>query len=37
MARNAPATIDELLNIPGLGARKLERFGEDLLEVVGAG
>lgn len=37
IARNAPATIDELRNIPGLGARKLERFGEDLLEVVGAG
>jgi ATP-dependent DNA helicase RecQ len=36
IARNAPATLDELRPIPGLGARKLERFGEELLDVVGS-
>jgi ATP-dependent DNA helicase RecQ len=34
LARSAPATVDELRGIPGIGARKLERFGEALLEVV---
>ncbi|RKP43634.1 DNA helicase RecQ [Pararobbsia silviterrae] len=36
LARNAPATIGELRGIPGIGARKLERFGEALLDVVSA-
>ncbi len=35
IARSAPDTIDDLRHIPGIGARKLERFGEELLEVVG--
>ncbi|CAB3703747.1 DNA helicase RecQ [Trinickia soli] len=36
IARSAPDTIDDLRHIPGIGARKLERFGDELLEVVGA-
>ena len=35
IARNGPETVDELRDIPGIGARKLERFGEELVEVVG--
>ncbi|WP_322015357.1 DNA helicase RecQ [Paraburkholderia sp. J12] len=35
IARNGPESIDELRDIPGMGARKLERFGEELIEVVG--
>ena len=33
IARSGPDTIDDLREIPGIGARKLERFGEELLEV----
>ncbi len=36
IARSAPDTIDDLRHIPGIGARKLERFGDELLEVVAA-
>jgi ATP-dependent DNA helicase RecQ len=36
LARNAPANVGELRGIPGIGARKLERFGEELIEVVSA-
>ncbi|CAM2167433.1 ATP-dependent DNA helicase RecQ [Paraburkholderia sacchari] len=35
IARNGPESVDELRDIPGIGARKLERFGEELVEVVG--
>ncbi|CAD6562129.1 ATP-dependent DNA helicase RecQ [Paraburkholderia hiiakae] len=35
IARNGPESVDELRDIPGMGARKLERFGEELVEVVG--
>jgi ATP-dependent DNA helicase RecQ len=34
IARAAPATLDDLGQIPGIGARKLERFGEQLLALV---
>jgi ATP-dependent DNA helicase RecQ len=34
IARSAPTTLDGLRYIPGIGARKLERFGEDLLSIV---
>src|SRR5476651_2482794 len=36
IARNEPDSIEDLSQIPGIGARKLERFGDELLEVVGA-
>jgi ATP-dependent DNA helicase RecQ len=36
IARSGPDTIDDLRHIPGIGARKLERFGDELLEVVAA-
>lgn len=36
IARSAPDTVDGLRHIPGIGARKLERFGDELLEVAGA-
>jgi ATP-dependent DNA helicase RecQ len=35
IARNGPESVDELRDIAGIGARKLERFGEELVEVVG--
>lgn len=34
IARNAPESIDDLRHIPGIGARKLDRFGDEILEVV---
>jgi ATP-dependent DNA helicase RecQ len=34
IARAAPATLDDLSQISGIGAHKLERFGEQLLAVV---
>jgi ATP-dependent DNA helicase RecQ len=37
LARSAPNSLDELRGIPGLGARKFERFGEALLEIVADG
>lgn len=36
IARSEPDTIDDLRHIPGIGTRKLERFGDELLEVVAA-
>jgi ATP-dependent DNA helicase RecQ len=36
IARNEPDSIDDLRQIPGIGARKLDRFGSELLEVVSA-
>jgi ATP-dependent DNA helicase RecQ len=36
IARNDPDSIDDLRHIPGIGARKLDRFGDELLEVVNA-
>jgi ATP-dependent DNA helicase RecQ len=36
IARNGPDSIDDLRGIPGMGARKLDRFGNELLEVVAA-
>jgi ATP-dependent DNA helicase RecQ len=36
IARNDPDSIDDLRHIPGIGARKLDRFGGELLEVVAA-
>lgn len=34
LARSAPETLDALRGVPGIGARKLERFGEALLEAI---
>jgi ATP-dependent DNA helicase RecQ len=34
IARNAPDTLDGLRTIPGMGTRKLDRFGVELLQVV---
>ncbi|CAB3803440.1 ATP-dependent DNA helicase RecQ [Paraburkholderia fynbosensis] len=36
IARNGPGSIEDLRGIPGMGARKLDRFGDELLEVVAA-
>jgi ATP-dependent DNA helicase RecQ len=36
IARSDPDTIDDLRHIPGIGVRKLERFGDELLDVVSA-
>jgi ATP-dependent DNA helicase RecQ len=37
IARSDPDSIDDLRHIPGIGVRKLERFGDELLDVVGGG
>ena len=34
VAHNAPATLDELAAIPGIGVRKLDRYGPQLLELL---
>ncbi|KVE31185.1 ATP-dependent DNA helicase RecQ [Burkholderia vietnamiensis] len=34
IARNAPETIEDLRHIPGMGVRKLERFGDEIIDVV---
>ncbi len=34
MAERRPATLDQMAQINGVGAKKLERFGQDFLEVV---
>lgn len=34
IARNAPETIDDLRHISGMGVRKLERFGDEIIDVV---
>lgn len=36
MATTYPITIDELQNIPGVGAGKAKRYGEDFLKVIKA-
>lgn len=36
MARQHPRTLDELSGISGVGAKKLEAYGEDLLRVLDA-
>ncbi|APA86380.1 DNA helicase RecQ [Paraburkholderia sprentiae WSM5005] len=36
IARLGPASIDALRGVPGIGARKLDRFGYELLHVVAA-
>jgi ATP-dependent DNA helicase RecQ len=35
IARRQPRDLDALAGIPGIGARKLERYGAALLEVLG--
>ncbi len=37
IAASSPASLDELAAIPGIGARKLEAYGQAILAVVGAG
>ena len=37
MARERPATLDEMAGINGVGPRKLEGFGPVFLEVIAAG
>ena len=37
IARQQPRDLDTLAEIPGIGARKLERYGRALLEVLGEG
>ena len=34
LAHNAPATLDEFAAIPGIGVRKLDRYGPQLLELL---
>ena len=34
MARERPATLDELAGISGVGAKKLERYGAEILRVL---
>ncbi|SAK93732.1 ATP-dependent DNA helicase RecQ [Caballeronia pedi] len=36
IARCDPDTVDDLRHIPGIGVRKLERFGDELLDVAGS-
>jgi len=36
IARREPRDLDSLAGIPGIGARKLERYGAALLEVLGS-
>ena len=35
MAREAPATLDELAGISGVGAKKLDAYGREILRVLG--
>ena len=37
MARERPATLDDLAGISGVGAKKLQAYGQEILRVVGAG
>ncbi len=34
MAQQAPATLDELAGISGVGAKKLEAYGREILRVL---
>ena len=36
MARSAPQTLDDLAQISGVGAKKLEAYGREILRVLGA-
>jgi ATP-dependent DNA helicase RecQ len=35
MARSAPQTLDDLAQVSGVGAKKLEAYGDDILRVLG--
>ena len=37
MARQRPATLDELAGISGVGAKKLEAYGTEILRVLELG
>jgi ATP-dependent DNA helicase RecQ len=37
LAQRQPATLDELSEVSGVGARKLESYGQAILELLGAG
>ena len=37
IAERNPATLDDLQGISGMGAKKLEAYGADVLRLVGAG
>jgi superfamily II DNA helicase RecQ len=37
IAERMPSDREQLIAIPGIGARKLERYGDEILEVVAAG
>ena len=37
MAELRPDSLDELAGISGVGAKKLEAYGEDILRVLAAG
>jgi ATP-dependent DNA helicase RecQ len=34
LARSAPESIDQLAEVPGIGAAKLERYGDEILETL---
>lgn len=34
LARKRPADLDDLTDIPGFGARKVERYGDSLVELI---
>jgi ATP-dependent DNA helicase RecQ len=36
LARSAPESLGELAEVPGIGASKLERYGEEILETLRA-
>ena len=33
IARKSPSTADALLRVPGIGMKKLEQYGEQILEI----
>ncbi len=35
MAREAPASLDDLAGISGVGAKKLQAYGQEILRVLG--
>ena len=37
MAQEAPDTLDDLSDISGVGAKKLEAYGREILRVLGGG
>jgi ATP-dependent DNA helicase RecQ len=36
MAREQPGTLDDLAGISGVGAKKLQAYGEEILRVLGS-